>query len=46
MQKMQHPRFYQDVNLHVAIYVGHDGSGVKLWTLDYENTGSNPVLRC
>ena len=23
-----------------------NGSGVELWTLDYENPGSNPLLRC
>ena len=26
--------------------VEHSGSGVELRTLDYENLGSNPVLRC
>ena len=26
--------------------IEHSGSGVELWTLDYENPGSNPVLRC
>ena len=28
------------------IYVEHNGSEVELSTLDYENLGSNPVLRC
>ena len=26
--------------------VERNGSGVELWTLDYENPGSNPVLQC
>ena len=26
--------------------VERNGSGVELWTLDYENQGSNPVLLC
>ena len=26
--------------------VERNGSGVELRTLDYENPGSNPVLRC
>ena len=29
-----------------AYYVERNGSGVELRTLDYENPGSNPVLRC
>ena len=31
--------------LHVG-FVEHNGSGVELRTLKYENPGSNPVLRC
>ena len=27
-------------------YVEHNGSGAELRTLNYENPGSNPVLRC
>ena len=27
-------------------HVEHNGSGADLWTLYYENPGSNPVLRC
>ena len=27
-------------------FVESNGSGVELRTLDYENPGSNPVLRC
>ena len=27
-------------------FVEHNGSGVELRTLSYENPGSNPVLRC
>ena len=26
--------------------IEHSGSGVELRTLDYENPGANPVLRC
>ena len=26
--------------------VERSGSGVELWTLDYEDSGSIPVLRC
>ena len=31
---------------YIAAYVQHNGSGVELRTLDYENPGSNPVLWC
>ena len=29
-----------------STFVERNGSGVQLLTLDYENPGSNPVLRC
>ena len=29
-----------------SMFVKCSGSGVELRTLDYENPGSNPVLRC
>ena len=29
-----------------CVYVERGGSGVEIRTLDYENPGSNPVLRC
>ena len=31
---------------HNYLNVERSGSGVELWTLDYENPGSNPVLWC
>ena len=33
----------QTQSLH---FVEHNDSGVELWTLDYENPGSNSVLLC
>ena len=39
----------QEVTVKVSAYIvliEHNGSGVELRTLDYENPGSNPVLRC
>ena len=35
--------FFVFINLEM---IERSGSGVERWTLDYENPGSNPVLRC
>ena len=34
------------VILRTIHFIERNGSGVELRTLDYENPGSNPVLRC
>ena len=39
----RHSTYTQQVNVNI---VERNGSGVELQTLDYENPGSNPVLRC
>ena len=37
---------YLSLGLVLGLVLERNGSGVELRTLDYENPGSNPVLRC
>ena len=43
IEMMQEP---MEITANHHFPVERNGSGVELWTLDYENPGLNPVLQC